>query len=250
MSATSHIRGIKEIVTEIRNRVLALTLVELVPQAAVYVGIKFDVPVTQGTTYLYVAGVNETNCDNGGVAVPSGSRFVAAGAKVTFTGGPPAALVTGSVKAVAFDRVEWFDSEDVTAAFQFLLLTEEKVCVIVPLDAKFESVFDSLKLTSKRHVPVAVLCSDRILSDRKAALWGSDTDATMPGAMALAELVLPQVMGLLLANPNGVVGELEDYAPMVVKDTEQAQPGRVVVAVNVNCRGGYLEASLGRSPVM
>jgi hypothetical protein len=122
----------------------------------------------------------------------------------------------------AFDRVELFDSEDLSAAFQFLLITEQRVCVIVPLEAKFETVFGgasgmaSRKLTSKREVPVVVLCSDRVLGDRKAALYGSDTER---GAYALAELALPVCVGLLLPNPNGVVGEAVNYSVLTVKDT-------------------------------
>lgn len=152
----------------------------------------------------------------------------------------------------AFDRVELFDSEDLTAAFQFLLITEQRVCVIVPLEAKFEQVFPergaaSRKLTSKREVPVVVLCSDRVLGDRRAALYGSDTEH---GAYALAELALPVCVGLLLPNPNGVVGEAVNYSVLTVKDSEQGLPSRVAVAVEVNCRGGWLEADLGRSPIL
>jgi hypothetical protein len=92
-----------------------------------------------------------------------------------------ARLTTGYILDDAFDRVELFDSEDLTGAFQFLLITEQRVCVIVPLEAKFEQVFPergaaSRKLTSKREVPVVLLCSDRVLGDRKAALYGSDTE--------------------------------------------------------------------------
>jgi hypothetical protein len=241
-------RGIGEIVAELQRRILAVMLEDLIPDGTIYgAGSVAPVAVRQGDTYVYTAGANEVSCDNSGTLLASGQRFIAAGATVILNGSAGNVPVTGQISEAAFGRVELFDSEDLTAAFQFLLITEQRVCVIVPLDAKFEQVFQVRKLTSKRNAPIALLCSDRVLGDRRAALWGSDTEH---GAMFLAEVTLPACAGLLLPNPKGVVCEPQDYSVLTIRDTDQDQQSRVCVAVDLECKGGYLEADLGRSPVL
>jgi len=147
----------------------------------------------------------------------------------------------------AFERVELFDSDQLPEAFTALLISEQRVCVVVPLDERFETVMDQRKLTVKRVLPVAILISDRVMGDRKAALWG---DASTAGADALKELVLTAVTGLLLPNPGGVLCEPVNVTVMTVRDTEKDMPGRVAVALEVNCRGGIIEAQLGNKGVV
>jgi hypothetical protein len=253
MSTVSNMRGIGEIVAELQRRVLAVMVEDLIPDGTIYgAGSVAPVAVRQGDTYVYTSGANEVSCDNSGTLVANGQRFIATGQTVILNGSAGNVPVTGQISEAAFGRVELFDSEDLTAAFQFLLITEQRVCVIVPLDAKFEQVFQVRKLTSKRNAPIALLCSDRVLGDRKAALWGrSEPDGvTEHGAMFLAELTLPACAGLLLPNPKGVVCEPQDYSVLTIRDTDQDQQSRVCVAVDLECKGGYLEADLGRSPVL
>jgi hypothetical protein len=145
----------------------------------------------------------------------------------------------------AFDRVELFDSEDLIAAFQYLLITQQRVCVIVPLTERHEALAQNMKLIVKRSLPVALLISDRVIGNRKTALWG---DQKTPGAMGLMELVLPAVTGQLLANPSGVVSAPVSTSVMSVKDTNQKLPNRITVVLELNCRGGRLEAAT--SPVV
>ena len=146
----------------------------------------------------------------------------------------------------AFQRVGLFDSERLTEAFKYLLVSEQRVCVVVPLHEEFSSVANHLKLISTRMLPVMILCSDRVLGDRTAALWGSDTEI---GAQALMELVLPEVTGVLLPAPNKVLCEPVSDSILVVMDTEKALPGRVAVGLEVKCTGGSIEATLGKGPV-
>lgn len=151
--------------------------------------------------------------------------------------------------AAAFDRVELFDAEDLVEAFRYLLITEQRVCVIVPLTEEFETQIDGLKLVVTRSLPVAVLMSDRVLGSRKAALYGraagDDGTGAELGAYALLELALPELTGLLLANPNGVMGEPQSDSVLSVRDTEKNLPNRVCVALELRCRGGRLEGKVG-----
>jgi len=103
------------------------------------------------------------------------------------------------------------------------------------------------KLIVRRRLPVVLLISDRVMGDRKAALWGNNLT---PGAMGLAELVLPAVTGQLIANPAGVVSEPQNTSVMTLKDTDKKElPNRIVVAMELQCRGGRLEATLDPAPV-
>jgi hypothetical protein len=152
----------------------------------------------------------------------------------------------------AFDRAEVFDSEQMVEAFRYLLVTEQKVIVLVPMDERFETVIQQRKLMVTRELPVMALISDRVLGNRKDALLGN---AETPGALALTELVLPAVTGLLLPNQaapvplGGVLVEPNSSSVISVKDTESEAPGRVCVGLLLHCRGGYLEAAMPLGPI-
>ncbi len=149
----------------------------------------------------------------------------------------------------AFDRVARFDSEQLTEAFRYLLVTEQRVCVIVPLDEEFETVIERQKLVVTRRLPVGLAVSDRVLGDRSAALWGNDET---PGTVNLVELALPAVTGLLIAaagGKGGVRSEPVRVGVMSVRDTEQELPSRVAMLVELECRGGYLESGLPPGPI-
>jgi len=154
---------------------------------------------------------------------------------------------------VAFQRVAFFDSEKLVDAFKFLFITEQRVCVIVPLEERFETVVQQPQLTVKRTLPVMILVSDRVLGDaqRTIALLGSNAGPVItPGAQGLMELVLLAVTGLLLPNPGGVLATPQSSCVMTISDKDRAtMPGRVAVAMEFHCQGGTLTAQLGRSPI-
>jgi hypothetical protein len=149
--------------------------------------------------------------------------------------------------AAAFGNVELFDSENLVEVFQYLLITAQRVCVIVPLDEKFDCITEQRLLRVKRALPVALLISDRVLGNRKAALYGDDST---PGAFGLAELVLPAVTGLLLPNPNGVISEPQNTSIMSLNDTAKKLPNRITVVLELQCRGGWIEAPLAKGNVL
>lgn len=148
----------------------------------------------------------------------------------------------------AFQRIERFDVESLTEAFRLLLISEQRVCVIVALDEQYESVLENRKLLVKRLQPIVLLISDRVLGDRDKALWGDPEDASNPGAYALAALALPAVTGQLLAAAPGlgaVVSAPASASPIFLQDDDQQNlPGRAAVALELHCRGGTLTAPL------
>jgi len=149
-----------------------------------------------------------------------------------------------------FDRVELFDSEQLTEAFRYVLITEQRVCVVVPLDEHYESVITKQKLMVKRMLPVALLISDRVLGSRQEALYGNEDT---PGAIRLADLTRPAVTGLVFAPGSdglpGVLAEPIRCGVMAVRDTEGDLPSRVGMALELECKGGYLETPLPVAPI-
>lgn len=149
----------------------------------------------------------------------------------------------------AFQRVELFDSESLTDAFQQLLVSEQRICLIVPLAEHWETEVKQPKILSRRTVPFALLISDRVIGHRNDALFGT---ANNPGAYKLEALTLPAVIGQLLPNPNGVICTPTGSDVMIVKSEKEKanHPGRAAIALELECRGGWLETKTGIGPTL
>lgn len=148
----------------------------------------------------------------------------------------------------AFHEVRRFSSDDILGAFKDLVAVQQRVCVVVLTGVAWESAQrEQPLLFYQRTARVSLLCSDEVLSDETAALWGTQTN---PGAWQLAELALQSVGGLLLANPAGVIVRPVEQTPMAVVDLQRRLPGRAVVAVEIEAVGGTLmEAISSRGPI-
>jgi hypothetical protein len=154
-------------------------------------------------------------------------------------------VVIGTAPAApAFQRIELFDSESLLEAFQLLTISEQRICIIVPMTDHFETDVKTRNLISLRITPFVLLISDRVMGNRTAALYG---DAKTPGAFKLTALTIPFVTGQLIANPNGVVSYPTSSDVVIVKNEKEKQnlPGRAAVALELDCKGGWIEAALG-----
>ena len=148
----------------------------------------------------------------------------------------------------AFQRVEMFDDENLGEAFQTLLMSEQRIAVIVPLTARWETESGQRKLVTRRVQPVAILISDRVLGNRTLALYGG---ASNPGAFVMCARTVPAVSGQLIPNPAGVISKPVNESVMTLKkEDKQNLPGRAVVVLEVDCQGGWLEAALGAGPTL
>jgi hypothetical protein len=148
----------------------------------------------------------------------------------------------------AFQRVELFDSESLTEAFQVLMVSEQRIAIVVPLTAHWEAECSQRKLLTRRSQPVAILISDRVLGTRTAALYGGPNN---PGAFALAALAMPFVTGQLINNPGGVIARPASESTLILKAADkQNMPGRAAVALEIQCQGGWIEAALNDGPTL
>jgi len=148
----------------------------------------------------------------------------------------------------AFQRVELFDSENLIEAFQVLLLSQQTIAIVVPLASHWQEELSQRKVLCRRVQPVAVLISDRVLGNRTAALFGS---ASNTGAFNLSALAVPAITGQLLPNPSGVICVPTGESSLVLKQADKTNlPGRAVVALEVDCKGGWIEAALNTGPTL
>lgn len=160
----------------------------------------------------------------------------------------PDAFLNGGPAQPAFQRIELFDNENLTLAFKTLLVSEQRICLIVPLTPRWEDKANENPRVTRRVLPVALLISDRVIGDRNAALFGGDKN---PGAYALSALALPVVTGQLISNPAGVVSMPANESIIIIKKEERENlPGRAAIALELECRGGWLSALLDVSPTL
>jgi hypothetical protein len=149
----------------------------------------------------------------------------------------------------AFERVELFDVESLTDAFRLLIISEQRVCVILMLDEQLTTEIQEQKILVTRMQPVALLISDRRLGDRVKALWGDPADLTVPGAFALEKLTRPAVTGQLLNSANGrqkCISIPANCQSIFLKDEDKQElPGRAAVMLELHTSGGTLTARIG-----
>lgn len=91
---------------------------ELIPPGAQHTGagVRYIANTTEGSTYLYVAGMNEISAENNGVAVASGESFVAGAFQFEINGNALGALVTASVRQVLTPANPPYDPDTSTTA--------------------------------------------------------------------------------------------------------------------------------------
>ena len=154
----------------------------------------------------------------------------------------------GGGPVAAFQKVKLFDLAQLADAFSELLVSEQRVCLLVPDAEKFESALQgNTRLLIKRTLPVALLLSDRVVGDRQQALHGAEASGgsvAVAGAFPLQEIALAAVTGQLLPNPKGVVCRPVTATVLDVQDTKRKMPGRACIELDVECTGGTLDATI------
>lgn len=148
--------------------------------------------------------------------------------------------------AAAFARVELFDDLDLVEAFKRLLLAESRIALVIYSSDAFDTQRADRQITIHRKQELYVVFTDRVIGKRIDALLGT---ATNPGLLALRDLVLPVIVGLLVPQPNGVVCTPTRGSLLQVEDTKTKLPGRLAYLLEIELQGGWLKADVGRSPV-
>lgn len=154
----------------------------------------------------------------------------------------------------AFQNLQIFDFMSLTEAFRYLIISEQRVAVVIFTGMHFEEKLTSSMLFSKCIEKVSILVSDRRLGDRIKALQGDPNDNTVPGAWALAKLTCAAVTGQLITGSEGLSNVVSRPAGMVevfLKDDDRQElPGRSAIALDLQIDNGNLQADLGPGPTL
>jgi hypothetical protein len=141
-----------------------------------------------------------------------------------------------------FGQVRLYASTDMTAAFKDLLLSKQRVALVVVSSADYEPTGNSGLSGHTRTRRVSVVVSDRVIGKGDEALHGSPTT---PGALGLLDLVPPAIVGrYTVATPQGnrpvEIRPLSDEFGRA-ESMESQQPGRFLAVLELEMTGGRLE---------
>jgi hypothetical protein len=156
----------------------------------------------------------------------------------------------GGAAVAAFGSVSVFDMTDLVQALRELLAFKDRVALVIHAGETWEHVIDGQELRSHLTREVQLLLSDRAWAKRQDALLGT---ATTPGALALKDLVVPALHGILIAGTDTAsaiygqpqAGELIELQDRARKDLA----GRIVYRQPVELIGGMLVSKLGKRPI-
>ncbi len=139
----------------------------------------------------------------------------------------------------AFQAVKRFDSTDLAAAFAELLVSQQRVALVVHTGDRFDDAGTGAGQVAVRRVTeVSLVLSDRVLGKRQAAIWGT---ATNPGCLPLKDLALTAVGGPLIAAPGAVDCVPVHAERLTVEDLKSKQPGREACLLDLECVDTHAE---------
>ena len=153
--------------------------------------------------------------------------------------------LSGPVQS-AFNKVSLFDMSNLAVALRELMTFVGRVCFVVHDSERFENSRpgSGRELRTRQTRSITLLISDKQIANRQIALFG---DATNPGALALKDLVLDSIVGLLVP---GVFVQPEHGEQMILSEKARAElTGRVAFALGLQIVGGNIITDLGPQPI-
>lgn len=148
---------------------------------------------------------------------------------------------SGGEPQPAFQRVELFGSSDLVEAFKELLLSQERIALVVYMGSDYETKKSSAEqTTTSRKLSVMVIVSDRVMGSAQKARFGSDVEPKNPGCLTLKDLIVEPLTGRILGNPDGVESSPINDDLIEVEDLKSKQPGRVGCVIEFEIKGGQI----------
>lgn len=139
----------------------------------------------------------------------------------------------------AFQEVKRFDSTELVAAFTELLVTRQRVALVVYMGDRFGDAGSGPdQVCARRTTEVSLILSDRVVGKRQDAIYGT---ATNPGALPLKDLVRAAVAGRLLAEPGAVLCAPVNAEILTVENLKERQPGRAACLLELECTDDHAE---------
>lgn len=153
-----------------------------------------------------------------------------------------AALTKPNSTEALFEKVDFYKSSDIGRAFSDLYFTENRVCLIVPVNFRHTNQRDRLLLMSERYLTVDLLLADR--SFEKGAQPAVTGDSETIGVVRMAEIIIDDFFDNPLALDDVAV-EPDEGAPLLLtKDEVPNDPGRASWIQTLNLRSGMRRANV------
>jgi hypothetical protein len=147
----------------------------------------------------------------------------------------------------AFSKVALFDLSDLVVALRELMSFENRICLVVHDLEQFVNRREGQELHTCQHRAVTLVMSDRYVGNRQTALSGDGAAGTTPGVMALKDLVLASIVGLL--QPGMYVQPEHGDQMLFQQKVRDELQGRVAFTLGLTLIGGNVITPLGRQPI-
>lgn len=145
----------------------------------------------------------------------------------------------------AFEQVKIYDLLDLKKALEELLVTKNRVCLLIPGGEEWDRNIHGAQLICHQTRQVTLLMADRNYTDRLKAMLG---DLQTPGVFTLSAHVLPAVCGRL-ADRSFVVEPDNGELFALEGDDRANNPGRICWRQELAIKGGTMQFNLGQPPI-
>lgn len=148
----------------------------------------------------------------------------------------------------AFVTVALYDMSNLLQALTELIAIGDRVCLIVHDQERFDNARAGRELRSRQMRDVMLLIADRNVASRQKALFGDPASVPpQPGVLALKDLILNHVVGLL--QPGLYCQPMHGEQMVLEKKIRDELQGRVVFTMGLQIVGGNVIVDLGQQPI-
>jgi hypothetical protein len=150
--------------------------------------------------------------------------------------------------AAAFASVNVFDMSNLVVALQELISYANRQCLIVHDVERFECSRKGTQLDVRQRRTIVLLISDRHQGSRQKAMLGDAAGVPpTPGALALKDVVLNGIVGLL--EPGMYIEPVAGEQMVLEQKVRDQLQGRVAFSLTLRLVGGNVVVNLGQTPI-
>jgi hypothetical protein len=146
-----------------------------------------------------------------------------------------------------FSKVALFDMTNLATALTELFSYGNRVCFIAHDTENFMNKKEGRVLHCRQTRDIHLLISDRQIANRQFALFGDPNSVNTPGAFALKDLVLNNILGLI--QPGMYIEPVSGEQMILEKKTREELQGRAAFTLSLRLIGGNVDIDLGQQPI-
>jgi hypothetical protein len=153
-------------------------------------------------------------------------------------------ITIGDKTPKAFGTVEIFDLADWEVAIQKLVISSDRVALVLWGGDSYENNRQITVLSTRRTSKVEILITDYRIDDGVAGQLG---DATQPGSVGLLDAVLAELTGVIIdegAGKDAVTLMPAGTERLTITDADQQEsPGRNIISVTFDAVGQWMQVA-------